>query len=31
MGLKLANGKRVEDSGRKTGFIALISALENLL
>ncbi|XP_029348598.1 uncharacterized protein LOC107882805 [Acyrthosiphon pisum] len=31
LGLKLANGKRVVDSGRKTGFIGLISALSNLL
>jgi len=31
LGLKLANGKRVVDSGRKTGFIGLISALTNLL
>ncbi|KAF0757519.1 THAP-type domain-containing protein [Aphis craccivora] len=31
LGLKLANGKQVVDSGRKTGFIGLISALSNLL
>lgn len=29
--LKLADGKKVVESGRKTGFIGLVKALNNLL